>query len=208
MEIRLARPGEANVLGAILADALGEDPIFRWLIPAGPRRDRRLLMFFTAMSSSYLHAGKAAYLVDDDAGAALWSDPGTTWRLQLDLGQIRAVFGSFTLRRVVRGAGTHLDLEKRHPTEPHWYLGFLGCAKHSATGAGAARCSERCLRERTTRWPRRTSSQPTSGTWPSTSGTGSKSSKSSRCLAKGPASGGCGATRRFLLGRDAAVMRS
>jgi ribosomal protein S18 acetylase RimI-like enzyme len=64
--------------------------------------------------------------VDDDAGAALWSDPGTTWRLQLDLGQIRAVFGSFTLRRVVRGARTHLDLEKRHPTEPHWYLGFLG----------------------------------------------------------------------------------
>jgi len=126
MEIRPARPGEANVLGAILADALGEDPIFRWLIPAGPRRDRRLLMFFTAMSSSYLHAGKAAYLVDDDAGAALWSDPGTTWRLQLDLGQIRAVFGSFTLRRVVRGARTHLDLEKRHPTEPHWYLGFLG----------------------------------------------------------------------------------
>jgi len=41
MEIRLARPGEAEVLGAVLEDALGEDPIFRWLIPAGPRRDRR-----------------------------------------------------------------------------------------------------------------------------------------------------------------------
>ena len=126
MEIRLARPGEAKVLGAVLADALGEDPIFRWLIPAGPRRDRRLLMFFTAMSSSYLHAGKAVHLVDGDAGAALWSDPGTTWRLQFDLGQIRAVFGSFGLRQVVRGVRTQMQLDKLHPAEPHWYLGFLG----------------------------------------------------------------------------------
>jgi hypothetical protein len=66
MEIRQARPGEAKALGAVLADALGEDPIFRWLIPAGPRPDRRLRMFFTAMSASYLHAGKAVYLVDGD----------------------------------------------------------------------------------------------------------------------------------------------
>jgi hypothetical protein len=29
MEIRQARPGEAKALGAVLADALGEDPIFR-----------------------------------------------------------------------------------------------------------------------------------------------------------------------------------
>ena len=64
--------------------------------------------------------------MDGDAGAALWSDPGTTWRLQFNLGQIRAVFGSFGLRQVARGVRTQMQLDKLHPTEPHGYLGFLG----------------------------------------------------------------------------------
>jgi hypothetical protein len=85
MEIPLARPDEAKLLGAALPDALVDDPAFRWLFPASPRRDQRLLTFFTVMSSSYLQTGKPAYLADDDAGAALWSDPGTNSRLQFDL---------------------------------------------------------------------------------------------------------------------------
>ncbi len=143
MEIRLARPGEAEVLGAALADALGDDPALRWLIPARPRRERRLLMFFTAMSSSYLQAGKPAYLADDGAGAALWSDPATTWRLQFDLGQIRAVFGSFGPSRVVRGVRTQMQLGKLHPAEPHWYLGYLGVREgRRGQGMGSALLEE------------------------------------------------------------------
>jgi ribosomal protein S18 acetylase RimI-like enzyme len=143
VEIRLARPDEADVLGAALADALGDDPMFRWLIPASGRRDQRLLSFFTAMSSSYLQAGKPAYLADDNAGVALWSDPGTTWRLQFDLGQIRAVFGSFGTNRVVRGIRTQLQLSRLHPAEPHWYLGFLGVrGARQGQGMGGALLGE------------------------------------------------------------------
>jgi len=135
MAIRPARPDEARVLGAALADALADDPVFRWLIPASPRRDERLLSYFTAMSSSYLAAGKPAYLADEDAGAALWSDPATKWQLQFDLGQLRAVLGSFGPSRVVRAVRTQSQLAKLHPSEPHWYLGYLG-VRESRQGQG------------------------------------------------------------------------
>lgn len=143
MAIRPARPGEARVLGAALADALAEDPLFRWLMPASPRRERRLLAFFTAVSSSYLQAGKPAYLGDEGAGAALWSDPGDRWQLQLDLGQIRAVFRSFGLARIVRGVRTQTHLSSLHPGEPHWYLGFLGVrGSRQGQGLGGALLDE------------------------------------------------------------------
>ena len=135
MAIRLARLDEARVLGATLADALVDDPVFRWLIPATPRRNQRLLSFFTAISSSYLRAGKPAYLADEDAGAALWSDPATTWQLQFDLGQLRAVAGSFGPSRVVSAVRTQMQLSKLHPSEPHWYLGYLG-VRTSQQGQG------------------------------------------------------------------------
>jgi ribosomal protein S18 acetylase RimI-like enzyme len=134
LEIRLARPDEAEVLGAALADALTEDPLFRWLFPAGPGRDERLLTFFTMMSVSYLNTGKP-YLVDDDAGAPLWSDPETGSRLQLDLGQARRLLGSFGLSRVVRGLRTHKQMDKLHPGEPRWHLGYLG-VRRSRQGHG------------------------------------------------------------------------
>ncbi len=147
MAIRLARPDEAEVLGAALADALADDPVFRWLIPASPRRDQRLLSFFSAMSSSYLQAGKPAYLADEDAGAALWSDPATKWQLQFDLGQVRAVFGSFGPGRVVRAVRTQMQLSKLHPREPHWYLGYLGVrGSRQGQGMGGALLDEVLMR--------------------------------------------------------------
>jgi len=143
MPIRLARPDEAEVLGATLADALVDDPVFRWLIRASPRRDQRLHSFFTAMSSSYLQAGKPAYLADEDAGAALWSDPGAKWQLQSDLGQVRAILGSFGPSRVVRAVRTQIQLSKLHPSEPHWYLGYLGVrGSRQGQGLGGALLDE------------------------------------------------------------------
>jgi ribosomal protein S18 acetylase RimI-like enzyme len=142
MAIRLARPGEADVLGAALADALADDPVFRWLIPASRRRDERLGSFFTAMSSAYLRAGKPAYLGGDDAGAALWADPAASWQLQVDLGQLRAILGAFG-PRVVRGVRTQMQLSSLHPGDPHWYLGYLGVRRsRQGQGMGAALLEE------------------------------------------------------------------
>ncbi len=143
MAIRPARAHEAGVLGAALADALADDPVFRWLIPASPRRDQRLLRFFTAMSSSYLRSGKPAYLADEDVGAALWSDPATSSQLQFDLGQFRAVLGSFGPSRVIRAVRTQTQLSKLHPSEPHWYLGYLGVrGSRQGRGMGGALLDE------------------------------------------------------------------
>ena len=143
MEIRLARPEEAEVLGAALADALADDPVFRWLIPATRRRDQRLLSFFTAVSSSYLRAGKPAYLADEDAGAALWSDPATNWRLQFDLGQLRAVFGSFGPVASYEECARRCSSRSCIPANRIGISGTSASAAHGKAAEWAARCSTR-----------------------------------------------------------------
>src|SRR5438445_13337059 len=79
VQVLRARREQEALLGATLADAFRDDPVFAWLIPDHGADDRRQL-FFTSMARSYLRRDKHAYAAGDGAGAALWAAPGT-WRL-------------------------------------------------------------------------------------------------------------------------------
>lgn len=127
--VRAARRDEAALLGAVLADAFAEDPVFGWLIPPGaPGREARLRTFFTSMSRSYLRRGKPCYLAGDGSAAALWSPPGS-WALPVSEIVREAVPSGTAFRgRLVRALRTQLQVERLHAgqSSPHWYLGYLG----------------------------------------------------------------------------------
>jgi ribosomal protein S18 acetylase RimI-like enzyme len=115
-------------VGAALADAFRDDPVFAWLVPAATtRRDAKLLTFFTSMARSYLRRDKHVYVVGDGRAAALWSAPGA-WTLPpsemfRETPSAVKAFG----RNTIRAVRTQLQVESRHPKEPeHWYLGYLG----------------------------------------------------------------------------------
>src|SRR4051794_29233324 len=115
---------DADRVGATLAAAFGDDPVFRWLIPVDvARRDARMVTFFTSMARSYLRRGKHVYLAGDGVGAAMWSAPGS-WALPTSeiARESRPAFKAFG-RNLLRALRTQLEVEKGHPKEPkHWYL--------------------------------------------------------------------------------------
>lgn len=128
VNVNRAAVGEADRVGAALADAFSQDPVFAWLIPTDvANRDRRLVTFFTSIARSYLRRDKHVYLAGDGVGAAMWAAPGS-WALPM--GEIAResmpAFRAFG-RNLPRALRTQLEVEAGHPKDPkHWYLGYLG----------------------------------------------------------------------------------
>jgi ribosomal protein S18 acetylase RimI-like enzyme len=127
--IRAARRDEAALLGAVLADAFAEDPVFAWLIPPHLRsRESRMRTFFTSMSRGYLRQGKPCYLTSDASAAALWAGPGV-WAMPLSQIILEAAPNGLAFgRRLFRALRTQQQIEHLHAgrSAPHWYLGYLG----------------------------------------------------------------------------------
>jgi ribosomal protein S18 acetylase RimI-like enzyme len=141
---RAARQQE-DVLGATLADAFRDDPVFEFLVPADAKnREQRLVTFFTSMSRTYLRRDKHALVAGDGRGAALWSPPGS-WRVppseivRETPSSIKA-FG----RNLPKALRLLTQVEGLHPKEPnHWYLGYLGTRCDSqGQGIGSAMLRE------------------------------------------------------------------
>jgi len=137
---RSAKPDQAAI-GAALADAFSDDPVFAWLVPPGtPRREERMQTFFTSMARSYLRRSKPVFQAGASGGAAIWSAPGA-WALPpteiaREAPSATKAFGSSLLRAL----RTQLQVESLHPKEPkHWYLAYLGVRCDSqGQGVGSA----------------------------------------------------------------------
>ena len=145
IEVGRAARTDAGRLGAALAGAFADDPVFRWLIPEdAPNREVRLVTFFTSMARSYLRRDKHVFLAGDGVGAALWSSPGS-WSLPMSemARESRAAIKAFG-SNVVRAVRSQLHVESLHPKEPdHWYLGYLGTKPgHQGQGIGSAMLRE------------------------------------------------------------------
>jgi ribosomal protein S18 acetylase RimI-like enzyme len=138
--VRAAR-GDHHVVGAALAAAFSDDPVWKWLIPTDvANRDERMHAFFASIARSYLRRGKNVYVAGDGMGGALWSAPGS-WALPMSevVREGRPALKAFG-RNVVRALRAQLYVEARHPKSPeHWYLGYLGVAPdHQGKGIGAS----------------------------------------------------------------------
>jgi ribosomal protein S18 acetylase RimI-like enzyme len=143
--VQRATRQQEDVLGAALADAFRDDPVFEFLVPADANgREARLVTFFTSMARSYLRRDKHAFVADGGRGGALWAAPGT-WRLppseivRETPSSIKA-FG----RNLPKALRLLTQVEGLHPKEPnHWYLGYLGTRCDSqGQGLGSAMLRE------------------------------------------------------------------
>lgn len=138
--VRSATPDELPRVGAALAAAFADDPV--WSHLASPKADwtRRASAWFSAEAGAQL-AGHGEVLVDDDLhGAALWSPPGH-WRAKPQE-SVAVLVPSLRLfrSRTLRALRTIAALERAHPRDrDHWYLAILGTdPAHQGHGVGSA----------------------------------------------------------------------
>jgi GNAT superfamily N-acetyltransferase len=137
--VRKVAEDELPQVAEVLAQAFYDDPQFAWIVPDDARRldilERAFLLFLRriwfAQDESYTTAGVV--------GAAVWERPGE-WKTpigkQLTMAPAMArIFGRF-LPRIMRAIAT---VESNHPSEPHYYLPFVGVVPEwQGRGLGAA----------------------------------------------------------------------
>ena len=151
-----AAPHHEDALGAALADAFRDDPVFEFLIPADVKgREARLLAYFRMTARSYLRRDKHAFIAGEGRGGALWAAPGG-WRMPVseivrETPAVMKVFG----RNTFRALKLLTQVEGLHPKEPHhWYLGYLGTRCDSqGKGIGSAMLTEVLAQADDTRTP-------------------------------------------------------
>ena len=123
--IRLARLDDAPTLDGVLADAFFDDPINIHLVPDERRRDAAIRRGMGHVLRQTYLPNRGAWTTEELDGAALWGKPGDpkpSMREQLrQLPAFAATFGR-RLPRAIRAFGT---VEKRRPSEPHWFLDIL-----------------------------------------------------------------------------------
>jgi GNAT superfamily N-acetyltransferase len=135
MIIKKALPqDEAGAIG-VMTLAFSADPMARWSMPD----PAKYLAIFSSIAKAF--GGNAfdtgtAYIANGCAGAALWLPPGTG----SDEESLTRLFDENTDDDIKADMqGIFEQMEKFHPTEPHWYLPMIGVdPAHQGAGIGSA----------------------------------------------------------------------
>jgi ribosomal protein S18 acetylase RimI-like enzyme len=115
-------PRAAEQTIATLVLAFDADPVIRWIYP---RQDSFLSYFPVAaalLGGAAFQAGTADR-TDDGAGAALWVPPDSP---QDDEALVSLLVRSVDEQRHAIAFAFLEQVGEHHPTEPHWYLPFIG----------------------------------------------------------------------------------
>lgn len=129
---------QANAIG-VLTLAFSTDPMARWSLP-GPAKYLATFPLITKAFGGSAFGKGTAYIANDLAGAALWLPPGA----RSDEESLKRLFDENTDDDIKEDMQSIFEqMEKFHPTEPHWYLPMIGVDPQSqGTGVGSALMTE------------------------------------------------------------------
>lgn len=138
IEIARATPVDAPVLGAVLARAFHDDPVFGWVVRDSDARRERLPLLFAAFAEAYL-SHHETYVAGDNVGAALWAPPGSEPIPADRAGEFEeGLADALKNEDLDRGLRIQELLEAHHPDRPCFYLQFMGVApEHQGCGLGS-----------------------------------------------------------------------
>ncbi|MEU5881217.1 GNAT family N-acetyltransferase [Spirillospora sp. NPDC047279] len=128
-QVRGISAGDAEAVAGVLGRAFDDDPVWQWIIPRPEGRVARLAAVFELLTDK-VHRPRGGCEVAGRGGeieaAALWDPPGEwTVPLSVQLRQVVPLVRAFGLRMPTSLRALHA-VERRHPSEPHWYLAVLG----------------------------------------------------------------------------------
>jgi GNAT superfamily N-acetyltransferase len=131
----IAGDAEVNHAIATLVLAFGTDPVARWMYDDPHQYLLHIPRLFHALGTRSFEAG-AAQRSGDGFAVALWLPPG----VHSDDGPLEAIITESIAGEKQADVGAVFErTEHYRPTEPHWYLSFIGVeALHRNKGCGAA----------------------------------------------------------------------
>lgn len=125
-----AEPEDAALIGEILADAFGTDPVGKWICP-DPEYPRWCWPLLVPL---LLSCGEV-YMTGSGLGGAIWIPPGVKPDIKLGLATLWDYWRRFGLRSILRFFRLVIAMEKHHPKDPHYYLLAIG-VRPEAEGQG------------------------------------------------------------------------
>jgi ribosomal protein S18 acetylase RimI-like enzyme len=133
--IESATAADAERVTAVLMLAFSRDPAVRWGWPAADQYVAYFPEFVRAFAGHAFEHG-SAYYAEGYAGAALWLPPGVA----ADEDALGALFERSVSERLREEVFSVLEqMERYHPTEPHWYLPIIGVdPTRQGQGVGSA----------------------------------------------------------------------
>jgi ribosomal protein S18 acetylase RimI-like enzyme len=141
VDVKPVKEREAARAARLLARAFAADPVIGYYLAEGWRRPLGFRAFFRAALYESLPHG-AVYAARDRnglVGVAAWlppdaADAPATLRARMSTAAVKALYPA-TGAKLFAGFG---DLAALHPSEPHWYLMFVGVEPRlQSSGIGA-----------------------------------------------------------------------
>jgi ribosomal protein S18 acetylase RimI-like enzyme len=140
--VRTATLADRQAVHATLTRAFEADPVARWAFPEpGSFADRfdGLLTYLGGRAFEY----GTARVTADGLGAALWLPPGVG---PDDASLLDHLMRSVPPLRLAATLEILGEMDTYHPSEPHWYLPFLGVDPAAQNGGRGSRLLEHHLR--------------------------------------------------------------
>jgi ribosomal protein S18 acetylase RimI-like enzyme len=136
--IRNAEPADLDILVDTLSNGFARDPMFNWLFP---KTQLYPSFFHMLIKDVYLPHG-IVHIEEQGRAAALWLPPQDRFEVAPRLSLLKfglQLIKQDGLRPVWRLRQQGLVFAKHLPSEPHYYLQFLGCRQQDqGRGIGAA----------------------------------------------------------------------
>jgi ribosomal protein S18 acetylase RimI-like enzyme len=134
--VRQATQDDVDAISITLAKLFGDDPLMRYLTGGKRVATEKLAAFFAAFVKIRLPHGQV-YTTPDHEAVAVWAPPGE-WKItDADIARHMPTFIKVFGTRVAQNLLALADLQKHHPSEPHYYMQFIGAAP-DADGRGWA----------------------------------------------------------------------
>lgn len=139
MIIKTALASDQTGAIGVLTLAFSVDPMARWTLPDPAKYLATFSSIVKAFGGPAFEKG-TAYIANDFTGAALWLPPG----VRSDEESLMRLFDENTSDDIKEDLqGIFEQMEKFHPTEPHWYLPMIGVDPvYQGAGVGSALMTE------------------------------------------------------------------
>lgn len=125
--VRLATRNDLGALTAVLARAFDDDPFINWMAMQDRRRARRVYEAIDISLRKLTFPYGEVHTTEAIQGGALWTPPGK-WHLGFlqQLTMLPQLARITTWKRFLAVSNGFNALERKHPSEPHYYLAVLG----------------------------------------------------------------------------------